>query len=71
MSEEAGRLTGRVCVITGAAGGVGQATAHRLAREGARVVGVDLVEHAVGELSLQADVTEESAVEDLLRRSPR
>jgi 3-oxoacyl-[acyl-carrier protein] reductase len=43
------RLTDRVCVITGAAGGVGEATAERLAGEGARVAGVDLVEHSVGE----------------------
>ena len=37
-------------MITGAAGGIGLATAERFAREGARVVGVDLLEHAVGEL---------------------
>jgi len=59
------RLAGRVCVITGAAGGVGQATARRLAREGATVVGVDLLEHTVGEIALQADVTDEAQVRDL------
>lgn len=48
------RLSGRVCVITGA-GGVGRATAARLAAEGVTVVGVDLVEHAVGELCLRAE----------------
>jgi NAD(P)-dependent dehydrogenase (short-subunit alcohol dehydrogenase family) len=59
------RLDGKVCVITGAAGGIGGATAEVFAREGARVVGVDLLEHAVGELSLQADVTDEGAVESI------
>jgi len=59
------RLAGKVCVITGAAGGIGGATAAVFAREGAQVVGVDLREHAVGELSLSADVTDETAVSEL------
>jgi NAD(P)-dependent dehydrogenase (short-subunit alcohol dehydrogenase family) len=57
-----GRLEGKVCVLTGVAGGIGAATADLFAREGARVVGVDLREHSVGELSLQADLTDEQAV---------
>jgi NAD(P)-dependent dehydrogenase (short-subunit alcohol dehydrogenase family) len=56
------RLSGKVCVITGAAGGIGGASAEVFEREGARVVGVDVVSHAVGELSLVADLTDESAV---------
>ena len=64
-----GRLDGKVCVVTGAAGGIGAATAAVFAREGARVVGVDLREHDVGELSLQADLTDESAVADLYARA--
>jgi len=56
------RLDGKVCVITGAAGGIGAATAEMFAREGARVVGVDLLEHSVGELALRVDVTDEQAV---------
>ena len=62
------RLSGKVCVITGAAGGIGGATAAVFTREGAQVVGVDLREHSVGELSLTADVTDESAVADLYTR---
>jgi NAD(P)-dependent dehydrogenase (short-subunit alcohol dehydrogenase family) len=62
------RLEGKVCVITGAAGGIGAAAAELFAREGARVVGVDLRAHEVGELSLQCDVTEEPSVADLYGR---
>ncbi|HEY2320127.1 MAG TPA: SDR family oxidoreductase [Solirubrobacteraceae bacterium] len=65
------RLSGKVCVITGAAGGIGGATAARFEREGARVVGVDLLEHAVGELALTADVTDEEAVSALYARVRR
>ncbi|HET7049722.1 MAG TPA: SDR family oxidoreductase [Solirubrobacteraceae bacterium] len=57
-----GRLHDKVCVITGAAGGIGAATAALFAGEGARVVGVDLIEHSIGELPLQADVSDEDAV---------
>ncbi|HWD64942.1 MAG TPA: SDR family oxidoreductase [Solirubrobacteraceae bacterium] len=63
-----GRLDDRVCVITGAAGGIGQAAAQRFAAEGARVVGVDLREHSIGELSVQADLTVEAEVADLYSR---
>ncbi len=56
------RLVDKVCVITGAAGGIGAATAARFEREGAIVVGVDLLEHSVGALSISADITSEDAV---------
>jgi NAD(P)-dependent dehydrogenase (short-subunit alcohol dehydrogenase family) len=65
------RLSGKVCVITGAAGGIGGATAAVFEREGAQVVGVDLLEHTVGSLSLTADVTDESAVSELYARVRR
>jgi NAD(P)-dependent dehydrogenase (short-subunit alcohol dehydrogenase family) len=64
----AGRLEGKVCVITGASGGIGSASAEAFAREGARVVGVDLAEGAPGELSLQVDVTDDAAVRDMYAR---
>ena len=38
----AGRLDGQVAVITGAASGIGRATAQRFVDEGARVVVADL-----------------------------
>jgi NAD(P)-dependent dehydrogenase (short-subunit alcohol dehydrogenase family) len=63
-----GRLAGKVCVITGAAGGIGRATADLFEREGARVCGVDLNENAPGELSLQVDVTHEGRVIEMFER---
>jgi NAD(P)-dependent dehydrogenase (short-subunit alcohol dehydrogenase family) len=68
MMAAAGRLHGRVCVVTGARGGIGAATVERFQREGARVVGVDLATGAPGELSLQADVTDEQQVSELYAR---
>jgi NAD(P)-dependent dehydrogenase (short-subunit alcohol dehydrogenase family) len=62
------RLTGKVCVITGAAGGIGSATAAVFEREGARVVGVDVLDHSVGELALTADLTNEEEVSALYAR---
>jgi NAD(P)-dependent dehydrogenase (short-subunit alcohol dehydrogenase family) len=40
------RLEGRVAVVTGAARGQGASHAERLAREGARVIGVDVLDEA-------------------------
>ncbi len=58
----AGRLEGKVCVITGAASGIGAATAELFAEEGATVVGVDLDPVPRGELAIQADVSDEEQV---------
>jgi NAD(P)-dependent dehydrogenase (short-subunit alcohol dehydrogenase family) len=64
-----GRLEGKVCVITGAAGGIGAASAEAFEREGGRVVGVDLVEHSVGVLALRADLTDEALVQSVFARA--
>jgi NAD(P)-dependent dehydrogenase (short-subunit alcohol dehydrogenase family) len=64
----AGRLDGKVCVITGAASGIGREAARLFAQEGARVAGVDLDPVAEGELALQADVSDEEQVRGLYRR---
>ncbi len=58
-------------MITGAAGGIGAATAALFEREGARVAGVDLRAHDVGDLSLQADVTDEERVAGMYRARAR
>jgi NAD(P)-dependent dehydrogenase (short-subunit alcohol dehydrogenase family) len=59
------RLEGRVCVVTGAAGGIGAATAALFRSEGAHVVGSDIAPGAVGDLSLNADISDERQVADM------
>jgi NAD(P)-dependent dehydrogenase (short-subunit alcohol dehydrogenase family) len=61
----AGRLEGKVCVITGAAGGIGAASAALFMDEGATVVGVDTAPDAPGQLSRQLDVTDAHGVRAL------
>ncbi len=63
-----GRLEGRVCVVTGAAGGIGAATVEMFQREGAKVAGVDVLADCPGDLPLQIDLTSEELVADLYRQ---
>jgi NAD(P)-dependent dehydrogenase (short-subunit alcohol dehydrogenase family) len=63
------RLEEKVCVITGAAGGIGAETARLFSSEGAKVVGVDLKPGAEGELALEADVTDEEQVRRMYERT--
>lgn len=64
-------LAGKVAVVTGASGGIGAATARRLALEGAHVVGVDLDEERLRAVTdalptkavpVRADVSSEEGV---------
>ena len=64
-----GRLDGKVCVITGAAGGIGAESARLFGEEGATVVGVDLRPGAVGAVALEADVTNADQVEAMYARA--
>lgn len=75
----AGILEGKTALVTGAAGGIGRATALSMAREGARVVVADMNEAGIREtvaminaaggqaVSAKADVTSASDVEGLVK----
>jgi NAD(P)-dependent dehydrogenase (short-subunit alcohol dehydrogenase family) len=69
------RLEGLVAIVTGAAGGLGAASARRLASEGARVVAVDIDDGAAARLAqdiggdaipVTADVGTEAGVESYM-----
>ena len=74
MATTGGRLADKVAVVTGAGSGIGLATAHRFAAEGAHVVCADLDPVAgakaaadVGGHFVEADVTSENQVQALFR----
>jgi NAD(P)-dependent dehydrogenase (short-subunit alcohol dehydrogenase family) len=62
----AGRLAGKIALITGGAGGIGSAIAQRFAAEGASVIAADLqraADHVDGRIEpAQLDVTSEDSV---------
>ena len=63
------RLDEKICVVTGAASGIGAESARLFSAEGATVVGVDLADGAVGDLAIQADVTDREQVQAMYTRT--
>lgn len=71
--KQPGRLVDRTCVVTGAADGIGRATAQKLSSEGARVLACDLNAKGLADLQAQGaavhtlvlDVTQSDAAETL------
>ena len=63
------RLQDKVCVITGAASGIGAESARLFSAEGATVVGVDLSDAADGHMTIQADVSDPAEVEAVYTRT--
>lgn len=57
-------LSGRTAIVTGAAQGIGRATALRLARDGARLVLVDRVPHAC--IGVSAEITDAGGMAHVL-----
>ncbi len=69
-------LEGKVAVVTGGASGIGEATARRFARAGAKVAIGDLSDASttakeIGGLSVRTDVSREAEVEKLLESALR
>ena len=76
-----GRFAGQTVVVTGAASGIGRAVASRVAREGGRVVAVDLAKEKLDELAaslagvvpgaevvaVAGDITSAESVEEIVR----
>lgn len=72
----AGRFTGQTVIVTGAGSGIGRATASRVAREGGRVIAVDVSRDRLDEfvaahagadvVALTADITDDEGVAKII-----
>jgi len=72
----AGRFTGQTVIVTGAGSGIGRATASRVAREGGRVIAVDISQERLDEFAAEhagadvvpvvANITDDDAIAGVL-----
>ena len=73
------KVKGKVCVVTGAAGGIGEAVARRYAKEGAKGVVVadmdrgrlDKVAKDIGALAVSGDIGQEGQVKRLIEEAEK
>ncbi|NYE19716.1 SDR family NAD(P)-dependent oxidoreductase [Microbacterium immunditiarum] len=73
---DAGRFAGKTVIVTGAGSGIGRATASRVAREGGRVIAVDMSPERLAEfaaehpgadiVSVAADITDDAKVAEIV-----
>ncbi|GAA2872894.1 SDR family NAD(P)-dependent oxidoreductase [Microbacterium arabinogalactanolyticum] len=69
-----GRFTGKTVIVTGAASGIGRATASRIAREGGRVIAADisadkldaLKDELPGIVTVAGDLTQQDAIDAVI-----
>jgi len=73
---DSGRFAGKTVIVTGAGSGIGRATASRVAREGGRVIAVDISQERLDELvaefaetaivAVRADITDDAAIATII-----
>ncbi|RUR00948.1 SDR family NAD(P)-dependent oxidoreductase [Labedella endophytica] len=73
---DGGRFSGKTVIVTGAGSGIGRATASRVAREGGRVIAVDISQDRLDDLAathsgadivaVVADITDDAAIASIV-----